>query len=91
MGLVFLLAALLSSQPVIHHHGLLPESGTAPPIVCSVCAFGADHATVRPPVLNAPPVANWTFPEFAVELAAAVFVPACSSRGPPSLSWLASK
>jgi hypothetical protein len=86
LGLVFLLAALLSSQPVVHHHGLVPESGAAPPIVCSICAFGADHATVRPPVLTAPPVASWTFPAPAVESMAAVSVPTRSSRGPPSRS-----
>jgi hypothetical protein len=86
LGLVLLLAALLSSQPVVHHHGLVRESGTALPIVCGVCAFGADHATVRPPVLTAPDGFVWTFVPQNADSPAPAFVSTCTSRGPPACS-----
>lgn len=50
MAAVLVLAVLLAAQLTLHNHSLFPESGTAAPTVCSVCAFGADSGTLPTPL-----------------------------------------
>ena len=50
---VLLLAVLIGAQLTLHHHSLIPEAGGNPPLVCSVCAFGADRITVDTPLFAA--------------------------------------
>jgi hypothetical protein len=52
LALVVALVAFFAAQLVLHHHSLVPETGGAPALVCSVCAFGADRTT-----MGAPPAA----------------------------------
>ena len=82
-AVVIALAVLLCAQLVLHNHSLLPDTGATPPLVCAVCAFGADQPTLAIPailgliliglVLTPPPAA----------LPPAVVTGIRSSRAPP--------
>jgi hypothetical protein len=48
---IFVLALLIGAQLTLHNHSLIPEAGGAPPLVCAVCAFGADRITLDAPLL----------------------------------------
>ena len=50
---IVVFAVLLAAQLTLHNHSLIPESGGAPPIACSVCAFGADRTTLDTPLYAA--------------------------------------
>lgn len=47
---IVVFAVLLAAQLTLHNHSLIPEGGGAPPLVCSVCAFGADRITLETPL-----------------------------------------
>ena len=49
---VLVFAVLLAAQLTLHNHSLIPEGG-APPLACSVCAFGADGITIAIPLFAA--------------------------------------
>jgi hypothetical protein len=50
---VVVFAVLLAAQLTLHNHSLIPESGSAPPLTCSICAFGADRITLDTPLFAA--------------------------------------
>ncbi len=50
---VLVFAVLLAAQLTLHNHSLIPESGSAPPLACSICAFGADRVTLNTPLFAA--------------------------------------
>ena len=50
---VIVFAVLLAAQLTLHNHSLIPEGGGAPPLACSVCAFGADRTTLVTPLFAA--------------------------------------
>ena len=81
--LVIGLALLLSGQLVLHNHSLIPEGNGSPALVCPVCAFGAERATIVDP-LGVPPVVIVSA-VVAVAVADVTSAPrrAASSRGPP--------
>jgi hypothetical protein len=47
---VVLLAVLLAAQLTLHNHSLIPEGGGGPALACSLCAFGADRASLDAPL-----------------------------------------
>ena len=47
---VVLLAVVLAAQLTLHNHSLIPEGGAGPALACSVCAFGADKASLDSPL-----------------------------------------
>lgn len=48
---IVVFAVLLAAQLTLHNHSLIPEGGGAPPLACSVCAFGADRIVFADTVL----------------------------------------
>jgi hypothetical protein len=50
---VVLLAVVLAAQLTLHNHSLIPEGGGSPALACSVCAFGADKASLDTPLAAA--------------------------------------
>ena len=50
---IVVFAVLLAAQLTLHNHSLIPEGGGAPPLVCAVCAFGADRITLETPFFAA--------------------------------------
>ena len=48
---IVVFAVLLAAQLTLHNHSLIPEGGGAPPLVCAVCAFGADRIIPVTPLL----------------------------------------
>jgi hypothetical protein len=50
---VVVFAVLLAAQLTLHNHSLIPEGGAGNPVVCSVCAFGADGGTFPTPLFAA--------------------------------------
>jgi len=52
---VLLFVVLFGAQLTLHHHNhsLFQEAGVAPPLLCAVCAFGADRITVDAPLFAA--------------------------------------
>ena len=50
---IVVFAVLLAAQLTLHNHSLIPEGGGTPPLVCAVCAFGADGITVVTPLFAA--------------------------------------
>lgn len=53
LAAIVLFAVLFAAQLTLHNHSLIPEAGGAPPLVCPVCAFGADHVTLATPLFAA--------------------------------------
>jgi hypothetical protein len=52
-AVIVVLAVLLAAQLTLHNHSLIPEGGGAPPVPCSVCAFGADRSALDTPLFAA--------------------------------------
>ena len=47
---IVVFAVLLAAQLTLHNHSLIPEGGSAPPLACAGCAFGADRITLTTPL-----------------------------------------
>jgi hypothetical protein len=81
---VVVFAVLLAAQLTLHNHSLIPEGGGAPPLACSVCAFGADRIIVIAPVsatlvlLGLVAIRTRTFAASAVLITTAGRAPPCS-------------
>lgn len=53
---VVVFVVLLAAQLTLHNHSLIPEGGGAPPLACSVCAFGADRIALDTPLFGSAPI-----------------------------------
>jgi hypothetical protein len=80
---VVLLALIVAGQLTLHQHSLIPESGGAAPLVCPVCAFDADRASLDTPLFeNVLAFAGTVLIEPESHIAPVLF-PASGVRGPP--------
>ncbi len=80
---VVLLAVVLAAQLTLHNHSLIPEGSAGPALACSVCAFGADRASLDTPLAAAVLVLLGSlFIEQDPAFASAALVTA-TGRGPP--------
>ncbi len=78
------LAVILSAQPVLHQHSLIPEGSAAPSYPCAVCAFGADPASAVQPSLTFQLVVVWTLVAAVEPAFASGTSRLLPSRAPPS-------
>ncbi len=77
-------AVLLTAQLTLHNHPLIPEGGGAPPLPCSVCAFGADPASIAVPLVAATLLVAFVLTPRELEAFASAARATTTTRGPPS-------
>ena len=83
LAAVVLLAVLIAAQPTLHNHSLIPEAGSGSPPQCGVCAFGADPASVAPPLLVVSLVVLFLLTAREEQAFAFAARPGVPQRGPP--------
>jgi hypothetical protein len=81
---VVVFAVLLAAQLTLHNHSLIPEGGGAPPFPCSVCAFGADPATLAVPFIAVTLVVAFLLTPRELQAFASAARATRPGRGPPS-------
>lgn len=86
IAVLLLLAFFIAGPLTLHQHSLIPESGGATPLLCPVCAFDADQASLETPLFgDALQFAGFVANEPQTPIAAPL-LPSTVVRGPPAHS-----
>jgi hypothetical protein len=83
--LIFLVAALLVAEPLLHTHPLLQRAGDASTSAtsCAVCASGVGRLPLMVPSVAAPQMVVYTLTSAAPTIVTVPVAIALASRAPP--------
>ena len=81
---VFIVAALLVAEPLLHNHPLQPPTGSSSTSSCAICATGVGRLPVIAPSVGAPQMVVYAMVTAAVTFAAPVIALSIASRAPPA-------